>query len=147
MRNSSGFQYLEYKFKFSEVNSFCKFIKGGKIYSQTLILCQREAKSTLLSRYPSADDCQGVFVNQNICVLITVILVKGWAETGHEEECGETGEHLEGTWASCLLVRRLGHWHDWNLRRDTWHVTPGCLPAGRHVSPCALCDWNIMVCQ
>ena len=46
-------------------------------------------KSTLLSRYPSADDCQGVFVNQNIFVLITVILVKGWAETGHEEECGE----------------------------------------------------------
>ena len=46
-------------------------------------------ESTLLSRHSSADDCQGVFVNQNIFVLITVILVKGWAETGHEEECGE----------------------------------------------------------
>ena len=38
-----------------------------------------------------ADDCQRciVFVYQNIFVLITVILVKGWAEPGHQEECGE----------------------------------------------------------
>ena len=44
-------------------------------------------------------------------------------------------EHLQETsWASCLLVRSPGHWHDWNLQRDTWHVTPGCLPAARHVS-------------
>ena len=82
---------------------------------------------------------------QNICVLITVILVKGWAEPGHQEECGDWQEstlRAPAAHRSTLphpgpLVSWLEHWHDWNLStetRGTWPRAVSHLPVTcRHV--------------
>ena len=113
-------------------------------------------KSVQCSRYLSVNDCQS-------CICVSKYLRPNYCHPGEGlgragssgGMRGLTGEHLESTcstqehtpasWAPRQETGTLT-WLE-SLHRDTWHVTPCCLPPARHVSTCALCDWHIMVCQ